>query len=124
MDNIQKVLIKAGRKDLAQEYYAKIALVKKAADIKIRPAGKGMLDIDGKDGPMRVVIKSKNVEFYDLRYPHTPDGQHISSYYVKTLLKDEDELKRRGLDLQGGVDSWKVPASSMRKVFEFIKKQG
>ena len=34
MDNIQKVLVKAGRKDLAQKYYLKVATIEEDKKIK------------------------------------------------------------------------------------------
>ena len=37
MDEIQKILIEAGRKDLAQKYYLKIASIKKESSLKGMP---------------------------------------------------------------------------------------
>lgn len=51
------------------------------------------------------------VEFYDLRHPHTPDGQFTGAcYYLDTLLEDPTGY---GLSLYGGVDEWTVDAEAM-----------
>jgi len=57
------------------------------------------------------------VEFYDARYPHTPDGQFISRYYVETLKEGN---KYVGLDLQGDVPAWKIDARTKEMVLEWI----
>jgi len=60
-------------------------------------------------------ISSRNsLEFYDFRYKHTPDGQFISRYYLSTLNEGRDH--RYGLDLMGGVDSWKIDAQTFNLV--------
>lgn len=62
------------------------------------------------------------VEFYDKTYKHTPDGQFTGGrYYAATLLIDAGSLRTRGLDLNGGVPSWKVPAADMCRVFDWLK---
>jgi hypothetical protein len=48
------------------------------------------------------------VEFYDTRFPHTPFGQFVSSYYLKTIKGCNG-----GLDLSGGIPDWKVSAAGM-----------
>lgn len=53
------------------------------------------------------------VEFYDARYDHTPLGQFTSRYYVETILEGPGPS---GLDLHGGVDSWKIDGQSMQIV--------
>jgi len=60
--------------------------------------------------------KDGRVEFYDMRYPQTPDGQFISSYYVSTLIEKDDS----GLDLHGGEPEWKIDYSTMRLVRDFL----
>lgn len=60
------------------------------------------------------------VEFYDLRYPHTPDGQFVSRYYVDTLLRD---IRGHELDLDGGIDDWTVDADTMRVVLGWLRNQ-
>lgn len=49
------------------------------------------------------------VEFYDVRYDHTPHGQFVARYYAETLLS----RPRGGLDLYGGADAWKVDGAAM-----------
>lgn len=49
------------------------------------------------------------VEFYDRRYPHTPDGQFVSRYYESTLLERMD----LGLNLDGGIPDWRIDSVAM-----------
>ena len=88
------------------------------------------LDVRGRNGtPFRVVylptdVPSENypaearvtgadqprVEFYDRRYPHTPDGQFTGArYYADDILCRVDF----GLALQGGIDAWTVDRDAM-----------
>lgn len=73
----------------------------------------------GDKSPHRNVtaVKDALVEFYDLKQKHTPDGQFIADYYAETIMDGES-----GLNLHGGVDSWKVSASDMEKIREWIFK--
>lgn len=64
--------------------------------------------------------KEDTVQFYDRRYPHTPDGQFITNYYVTTLL--DNRLKINGLDLYGGEPDWIVDPSSMEFILEWVSK--
>ena len=94
------------------------------------------IDIQGSTGsPMRVLLipageacsnhlhlgvdpsEADLVEFYDGRYPHTPDGQFISRYYASTLLEDPHTV---GLDLMGYEPSWKVDGKTMKLVLNWI----
>lgn len=45
------------------------------------------------------------IEFFDGRYPHTPCGQFVSRYYLKTLLESVQK-SNRGICLDGGVPDW------------------
>jgi len=76
MDKIQKVLIKAGRKDLAQKYYNKIAGKIKGIQDGTGPYGRGM-------GPGKGQAICKSDEDYDeetkkesgkIKGPGIPDG--------------------------------------------------
>ncbi len=61
---------------------------------------------------------SKNmIEFYDSRYPHTPDGQFITRYYVETLREGN---KYAGLDLYGSVPDWKIDARTKEMVLDWV----
>lgn len=60
------------------------------------------------------------VLFYDRRYPHTPDGEFITSYYATTLL--DSHLKINGLNLYGGEPDWIVNPSSMEFILEWVLK--
>ena len=55
MDKIQKVLIKAGRKDLAEEYFRKVNTIQKTAD-----ASKSEVE---KEFTKKVLVKPKKVTF-------------------------------------------------------------
>jgi hypothetical protein len=92
------------------------------------------IDINGIAGPMRAVFvpagekcpnhddshnKEDLLEFYDGRYPHTPDGQFISRYYLSTLRKDHELINMRGLDLWGGIDDWKIDARTVKLVLDW-----
>jgi len=65
------------------------------------------------------------VEFYDLRYKHTPDGQFVSRYYASTLVDgDEYSLPLRGgsgLCLQGSVPDWNLPPESVEVVLDWLE---
>lgn len=60
------------------------------------------------------------VEFYDSRYPHTEHGQFVSRYYASTLL---ERVRDVGLDLYGGNNDWKIEASEMKTVVDWLKKE-
>ncbi len=64
------------------------------------------------------------VKFYDDRFKtkgfHPTLGQFVSAYYATTLAKDANNLERRGLCLDGGVDDWRVDADQMQAVMRFI----
>ena len=67
-----------------------------------------------------------SIEFYDARYPHTRlikgfSGQFVSSYYVSTLLEDEEDLTNGGLNLAGQEQDWSMDGNGMKTVFAFIK---
>ena len=57
------------------------------------------------------------VEFFDKRFPHTPNGQFVSRYYLETVVKISD-----GLNLDGGVDAWKVSKEGIDFVQEKLKE--
>ncbi len=55
------------------------------------------------------------VEFYDSRYPHTPRGQFISSYYLSVFMGASD-----GIDLYGGEPEWKATAEEVKQLQQWI----
>ena len=57
------------------------------------------------------------VEFFDKRFPHTPNGQFVSRYYLETIMNISD-----GLNLDGGVDAWKVSKEGIYFVKEKLKE--
>ena len=63
-------------------------------------------------------IQRPTVRFYDTRYPHTEHGQHISDYYVDTVLAGD-----AGINLAGGVPDWHVDADAMRIVRIWLRSQ-
>jgi hypothetical protein len=91
------------------------------------------IDILGINGtPMRVLLVSANeqrpnhptaspakkdtVEFYDTRYPHTPDGQFIVEYYLETLQQSD---RFSGLYLYGDEANWKIDARTKCMVLDW-----
>lgn len=68
------------------------------------------------------------IEFYDTRHPDPeyPDGrgQFVSRYYLATLASD---ARRRGhetgLDLHGGVPSWKLTAAELSEALIWAAEQ-
>jgi hypothetical protein len=58
--------------------------------------------------------KTPLVEFYDLRYGHTPDGQFITRYDFYTMI--EDYRSFAGLNLNGGVPNWSIDGDTMHMV--------
>lgn len=66
-------------------------------------------------------LNDSMVEFYDYTYAgdprFTPRGQFVSRYYVSTLLNRTAGL---GLDLDGGVDVWKVDAAVTDQVIRYL----
>ena len=63
------------------------------------------------------------VEFYDDRHHgdgFDPLGQFCSRYYAQTLWEDEDHLCSVGLNLDGRVDDWSVPADQMKLVYAWL----
>lgn len=67
------------------------------------------------------------IEFYDTRHPD-PDaperGQFVSRYYLATLASD---ARRRGvdvgLDMHGGVPSWKLTGAELSAALMFAAEQ-
>ena len=59
------------------------------------------------------------IEFYDPRYQHTPIGQFVSRYYVKTLLKDDSNYN---LSLDGGEPEWTVQAVDLMEIKTWLRK--
>lgn len=62
-------------------------------------------------------VKGALIEFYDGRYPHTPDGQFICEYYTDTFV---DSSRDSGLDLQGGEPDWSINAPTKNLIMEWI----
>lgn len=58
------------------------------------------------------------VEFYDTRYPRTPDGQFVSRYYTDTLLSGAET----GLNLNGGVPDWSIDKAGMDAVRAWLRQ--
>jgi hypothetical protein len=58
------------------------------------------------------------LEFYDPRYQHTPIGQFVSRYYVRTLL----EGNNTGLMLDTQHSDWQVDQEQMTEIRDWLKK--
>ena len=68
-------------------------------------------------------VKAPMVEFYDVRYRHTPYGQFVSRYYISTILSQDSRGGEysNGLCLDGRVPAWHVSAEDMQQVITFLK---
>lgn len=82
------------------------------------------LDMDARDDQGRI---RGHVKFYDMRYTgdaprgsqgqgFTVDGQFISCYYAAEFIEEPTT----GLNLDGGVPSWKIGARAHRAVWLWI----
>lgn len=88
------------------------------------------IDIYGTTGvPLRALLVPANspnfnkvsfdeavIEFYDLRYSFTPDGQFISRYNLKTFLEGSG-----GLCLDGGVTAWNISGVTRVLIMKWLK---
>jgi len=62
------------------------------------------------------------VEFYDMLYQHTPDGQFTGGrYYIETLLEDSERLRVTGLSLEGSIPSWVIFPTEMNNTLNWIE---
>jgi hypothetical protein len=97
------------------------------------------MDVVAENGiPFRAVVltdgKSENfvtksmgdrsmIEFYDLRFMHTPDGQFTGGrYYLESVLD-----QGRGLIFDGGVPAWQIDSrtwDTIRKWLSFLVDRG
>lgn len=64
------------------------------------------------------------ITFYDADYAgqkgFTRLGQHVCTYFVRTLLERRESIEDRGLDLHGGEPKWVLTGEQMKDVFEMI----
>ena len=71
----------------------------------------------GKLGPV--------VKFYDLSADRSsfPDGQHVSDYYVKTLIRKDDDIRFcSALLLYGGSDDWTIGQPELTQIGNWLEK--
>ena len=78
---------------------------------ELHPHSKALLNID------RFKNDKDSLEFYDLRYPFTPDGQFISGYYLETF---EASNTYHNLTLEGGIEDWEIDASTKEIIRNWI----
>lgn len=73
----------------------------------------------GLDDKLTHVGEHPLIEFYDLTYTDKfgPLGQFVSRYHRSTLIESHHGY---GLDLDGGVDAWKIDADAMQQVYRLI----
>ncbi len=72
---------------------------------------------EGKLGPV--------VKFYDLSADHSafPGGQHVSDYYVKTLIGKDDDIRfYSALLLYGGCDDWTISQPELSQIGNWLEK--
>ena len=70
--------------------------------------------------PDSTVAKEDTIEFYDSRYPHTPDGQFITRYLASTLKDSCAGIPAGGLDMMGYIEAWKLDGRAMKLVLDWI----
>lgn len=80
------------------------------------------MDVLAENGvPFRVCFiwgEKALVEFYDLRYDFTPNGQFTGArYYLDTLMEGNPFS---GLMLHGGVDSWRIDGDTMQLIRKWL----
>lgn len=72
--------------------------------------------------PAATEVKKDIVEFYDLEYPHTPDGQFTGGrYYLSTLLEGGQS---HGLNFYGDEPKWQLSAVDMSLVWTWLRHIG
>jgi hypothetical protein len=75
--------------------------------------------IPGNDFPNHPMRCSEAiVEFYDLRYSFTPDGQFISRYEISTLFSAG--IEKVGLYLDGDEKDWMISSVTMKLIQNWI----
>jgi len=66
------------------------------------------------------------IEFYDLTPLESgddrfgPRGQFVSRYNIETLARDLASRPGFGLNLDGGVDAWKIDRDALRNVHRLV----
>ena len=83
--------------------------------------------------PIRVLLLLKQynnplptdnlIEFYDARYNHTPNGQFISRYFLKTLTDNPDSIRQHGLNLYASIKDWAINPRTMSMILDWIAYQ-
>lgn len=70
-----------------------------------------------------VICDDDMIEFYDSRYPQTPDGQFISRYYVSIFLEGffNRSAYHYTLVLDGAVEAWKIDRETEEMIINWIK---
>ena len=81
--------------------------------------------------PFNVVLskkgKAKYITFYDSRYKKgfSKYGQHISKYYMNTLLGKDgygSRISKNGIHLVGYVDDWYLDKKNSLKLVKWIER--
>ncbi len=80
-------------------------------------------DLYGRNWTIKHDEREPLIEFYDARYDDDRFthgyGQFVSRYTVSKIV--DDRRKGLGLDLDGGVKSWKIDGATMARVCEWAK---
>lgn len=66
-----------------------------------------------------VTSEHDTIEFYDSRYPHTPDGQFITRYNTGTILEGYAK-NNKGLILYGEVPNWQINERTYKLICEWL----
>lgn len=54
------------------------------------------------------------IKLYDTRFPHTPHGQFVTSYYASTLADTPDESENLAFDF--GIPDWTLSGPAVQQL--------
>lgn len=89
--------------------------------------GEDAINWDGK--PKDEKWAAPVVQFYDARHESDTNlGYFVSSYYASTLLGTDEYSNRkpgekRGIDLYGGNNDWKIDGETMYRIEQWVKSR-
>lgn len=59
------------------------------------------------------------IKLYDTRFPHTPHGQFVTSYYASTLADTPDESENLAFDF--GIPDWTLSGPAVQQLVGFAR---
>ena len=87
-----------------------------------------IMDVVAENGvPFRVILDTDEdrdgekgmVYFFDLRYPHTENGQFTGANYRYQTMMEHPRFA--GLNLHGGVDNWTLDGDTFNLIFMWLR---